>query len=42
MQNIYDYLKSENLRVKNRYNETSTRFLGDVDIFEIYQIKYIR
>ena len=42
LQNIYDYLKSENLRVKNRYNETSTRFLGDVDIFEIYQIKYIR
>ena len=42
LQNIYDYLKSEYLRVGNRYNETSTRFLGDVDIFEIYQIKYIR
>ena len=33
LQNIYDCLKNEYIREKNRYNETSTRFLGDMDIF---------
>ena len=42
LQNIYDFLKSENLRVKNRYNTTSSILLGDVDLFEIYQVKYSR
>ena len=42
IQNIYNYLKSESLRIKNRYNNTSARLLGDVEIFEIYKVKYIR
>ena len=42
IQNIYDYLKSENLRIKKKHNNTSAKLLGDVEMFEIYQVKYFK
>ena len=40
IQNIYDFIDSEIYSNKNRYNNTNTQLLGDVDLFEIYQIIY--
>ena len=45
IQNILDYLKNEHLRVKKRAsssNFASKQLLGDVDMFEIYEVKYVR
>ena len=39
---IYEFLRSEYLRVKNRYNNTSYELLEDIELFEIYQVKYTR
>ena len=40
IQNIYDFIDSEIYSNKNRYNNTNTHLLGDVDLFEIYQLIY--
>ena len=45
IQNILDYLKNEHLRVKKKSSSSSfasKQLLGDVDMFEIYEVKYIR
>ena len=43
IQNIMNYLKNENLRIKKRSNTTasnSIQMLGDIDLFEIYEVKF--
>jgi len=38
-----NYLKNENLRIKKRSNTTasnSIQMLGDIDLFEIYEVKF--
>ena len=43
--NILDYLKNEHLRIKKKSSSSSfvsRQLLGDVDIFEIYEVKYNR
>ena len=45
IQNILDYLKNEHLRIKKKSsssNFASKQLLGDVDMFEIYEVKYVR
>ncbi len=42
LQNIFNFLKSESLRIKNKYIDSSSKLLGDVELFEIYQVKYTR
>ena len=45
IQNILDYLKNEHLRIKKKSSSSSfasKQLLGDVDMFEIYEVKYIR
>ena len=40
IQNIYDFIDREIYSNKNRYNNTNKQLLGDVDLFEIYQLEY--
>ena len=42
LQNIFDFLKSESLRIKNKYIDSSSKLLGDVELFEIYQVKCVK
>ena len=45
IQNILDYLKTEHLRIKKKSANSayvSRQLLGDVDVFEIYEVKYVR
>ena len=42
LQNIYNFLISERLRINNKYNVSTKEFNKNIDIFEIYQVKYIR
>ena len=45
IQNILDYLKTEHFRIKKKSTNSayvSKQLLGDVDIFEIYEVKYVR
>ena len=45
IQNILDYLKNEHLRIKKKSSSSSfasKQLLGDVDMFEIYEVKYVR
>ena len=42
LQNIYDFLISEKLSNKNKNIHSSSKLLGDIELFEIYQVKYIR
>jgi hypothetical protein len=42
LQKIFEYLRSEYLRIKNNINNTSSALLGNIEIFEIYQVKYTR
>ena len=45
IQNILEYLKNEHLRIKKRSsssNFASKQLLRDVDMFEIYEVKYVR
>ncbi len=42
LQNIFNFLKSESLRIKNKYIDSSSKLLGDIELFEIYQVKYTR
>lgn len=39
LQNIYDFIKNEK---ENDGKSKSSEFLGDIDLFEIYQVKYIK
>ena len=39
LQNIYDFIKNERT---NDGKSKSSDFLGDIDLFEIYQVKYIK
>jgi len=38
LQNIYDFIKNERT---NHGKSKSSEFLGDIDLFEIYQVRYI-
>ena len=40
VQNIYDFLNNENIRIQSRINNLSNPLLEDLDLFEVYQIKY--
>ena len=43
VQNIINYIKNENMRIKKRSNITasnSVQLLGDIDLFEIYEVKF--
>jgi len=42
IQSIYNFLININSNGNNRYNNTSQRLLGNVDIFEIYDVKCIK
>jgi hypothetical protein len=42
IQNIYNFLININSNGSNRYNNTSQKLLGNVDIFEIYDVKCIK
>ena len=39
--NLYDYLEKEKIKMKNKDNST-THIHGDIDFFEVYQVKFIR
>ena len=39
LQNIYDFIRNER---ENDSKSKSCEFLGDIDLFEIYQVKYIK
>ena len=43
--NILNYLKNEHLRIKKKYYSSSfasKQLLEDVDMFEIYEVKYVK
>ena len=40
IQNVYDFLNNENIRIQSRINSLSNPLLEDLDLFEVYQIKY--
>ena len=40
IQNIYDFLNNENIRIQSRINGLSNQLLEDLELFEVYQIKY--
>ena len=40
IQNIYDFLNNENIRIQSRINNLSNKLLEDIELFEVYQIKY--
>ena len=42
IQSIYNFLININSNGNNRYNNTSQKLLGNVDIFEIYDVKCIK
>ena len=42
LQNVYIYLKNKKFDFENKTNNTSIQMLGDVNIFEIYKVKYIK
>jgi hypothetical protein len=42
IQSIYNFLININLNGSNEYNSTSQKLLGNIDIFEIYDIKCIK
>ena len=42
IQNIYDYLSNERKNIKNKYYNVSVDKFGDIEAFEIYQVKYIK
>ena len=42
LQSINNYLKGEKFRINNKYNISTKEFLDNIDIFEIYQVKYSR
>ena len=45
IQSILDYLKNEHLRIKKKSQSSSfasKQLLTDVEMFEIYEVKYIR
>ena len=42
MQNIYNFLININSNGNNRYNSASQKLLGNIDIFEIYDVKCIK
>ena len=42
LQNVYIYIKNKKIDFENKTNNTSIQILGDINIFEIYQVKYIK
>lgn len=42
IQNIYNYFKNEKLNLMNNNRNDSFKLLGDIKLFEIYEVKYIK
>ena len=42
LQNIFDFIKGESYGVKSKNIKSTTELLGDIELFEIYYVKYIR
>jgi len=39
---LYEFLRREYLRIKNKYNYSSYELIEDIELFEIYEVKFIR
>ena len=42
IQNIFYFLQNEKINIMNKLNNTSTQLLGDIDLFEIYSVNYVK
>ena len=42
IQNIIYFLQNEKINLMNKLNNNSTQLLGDIDLFEIYSVNYVK
>ena len=42
IQNIFYFLQNEKINYMNKLNNNSTQLLGDIDLFEIYSVNYVK